>query len=1010
MSMRLLNVYSLESQNFRSGVPKYAIASHRWSGADNGEASLKDVRNGLDPSKRGHQKVLGFAEYIRKNLPSIEWLWMDTCCIDKESTMEKSTAINSLLRWYQNAEACFAYMADVGAADDLASFSASIWFRRGWTLQELLVPHLVVFLAKDWQVIGHKGGDGLTKSGEETDCGQSLTGRIAGFTQIPRSVLDDYAESHRFSANAKARWADGRETTIEEDEAYCLFGILDVAMPVIYGEGRDKAMRRLWRELGENPSQNQIQIHPERQAPSDNNPLISVPSTAVSNYIERSALSRDLEEKMDKLRSSHALKRVVTVSGLMGAGKTQLVLRYIESCHDKYDHVLWLDLNNEETTRESFRHCARAIPHTFDSSGQATDRNGVPEVQHMLRWFQARRGDRPWLAVLDNVHDFSDDLDRVMPKGSAGCVIVISRDGSAARMLSGKHRAVKVGAMSTGEATRLLRDTVDLDEEDELDGDRTIEQELVAALHCFPLAVDLVGSAIRAEADAGENVHDLMRRCLQTAAERPFPDERTIRPCTEDEWTKALQLLQLFGTLETAGIHDDLFRLAALGLPEACRYLSFNPPDWFQELLCLDDDGEWDDTYYRAAMRPLLQYRLLLPSTSTVWEGMYLPEMVRWRSTQWGSSRAYFDLFMILLTAACDQYAVDSNTRYVEPICVCLPSTAQILSWKPSNAEPEPGWICFTVARLLVDAEKFAAAAELYEAALKQQTDHLGEEHADTISTMLNLAATYREQQKYHMAEAFERKVIELRTRTGGRHGRMTLNAINNLGTTYLSWGRLGEAERLLKEVVRERSRLLGADNQQTLMSRAHLAETVWKQGRLNEALEMDRAVFQARLAKLGKDHPSVLSAASGLAVTLQSMGQWEEAERMQTLAVEGKIRVLGKNNPTTVASIRKLGEIRRREGYSASALMKGDNKPKDVTTEDASSVTGVAIRTPSASDEEDASTAATNSSDESIERYIAPKHRPFWKRIGDRFRGSPSPLRHVRGDYVVHSRTPSGR
>ena len=40
-------------------------------------------------------------------------------------------------------------------------------------------------------------------------------------------------------------WAETRQTTREEDIVYSLLGIFDVYMPLIYGEGRENAVRRL---------------------------------------------------------------------------------------------------------------------------------------------------------------------------------------------------------------------------------------------------------------------------------------------------------------------------------------------------------------------------------------------------------------------------------------------------------------------------------------------------------------------------------------------------------------------------------------------------------------------------------------------------------------------------------------------------------------------------------------------------------------------------------------------
>jgi hypothetical protein len=44
-------------------------------------------------------------------------------------------------------------------------------------------------------------------------------------------------------------WAESRETTRQEDKAYSLLGIFDVYMPLIYGEGRENAFKRLREEI-----------------------------------------------------------------------------------------------------------------------------------------------------------------------------------------------------------------------------------------------------------------------------------------------------------------------------------------------------------------------------------------------------------------------------------------------------------------------------------------------------------------------------------------------------------------------------------------------------------------------------------------------------------------------------------------------------------------------------------------------------------------------------------------
>lgn len=128
--MRLLDVKTRTFTEFYSpNIPKYAIASHRWvAGA---EIMLNNVQEGKKTNSDGYRKVKGFAEYARLHLQNVNWPWIDTCCIDQMSSTELSEAINSMFRWYRDAEVCSAYLQDVPGVEDASRFERSTWFSRG---------------------------------------------------------------------------------------------------------------------------------------------------------------------------------------------------------------------------------------------------------------------------------------------------------------------------------------------------------------------------------------------------------------------------------------------------------------------------------------------------------------------------------------------------------------------------------------------------------------------------------------------------------------------------------------------------------------------------------------------------------------------------------------------------------------------------------------------------------------------------------------------------------------
>ncbi|KAK3382558.1 heterokaryon incompatibility protein-domain-containing protein, partial [Lasiosphaeria ovina] len=236
--MWLLNARTRRLKLFMSDtqVPRYAILSHTW-GDD--EVSFNDWRT-LGPEAVAEKDGFTKIDYCCKQAvdDGLSWAWIDTCCIDKTSSAELSEAINSMFRWYKNASACYAYLSDVGtiASTDRArierQLAQSRWFTRGWTLQELLAPQNLVLLSKDWIPIGTKAGlrdvlSSITGIEDEFLCGGSL---------------DEASVAKRMS------WAATRQTSRVEDMAYCLMGIFDINMPLLYGEGM-KAFRRLQEEI-----------------------------------------------------------------------------------------------------------------------------------------------------------------------------------------------------------------------------------------------------------------------------------------------------------------------------------------------------------------------------------------------------------------------------------------------------------------------------------------------------------------------------------------------------------------------------------------------------------------------------------------------------------------------------------------------------------------------------------------------------------------------------------------
>lgn len=249
--MRLIHTETLELKEF-FGDPKdsYTILSHTWGDAEVTLREFKLAKDATtfgkisgDPSlaaKAGYRKILACCAQSKDD--GYQWTWVDTCCIDKTDSLELSESINSMFQWYQNAAVCYVFLDDVAMdldTEPLDAICRSRWFERGWTLQELIAPPRLIMFDAAWRYIGK-----LTE-------GTALSAAVSQATGVPSIYLHE-GSIHSASISMRMSWASKRQTTRAEDMAYCLLGIFNVNMPLLYGEGGHKAFIRLQEEIIKN--------------------------------------------------------------------------------------------------------------------------------------------------------------------------------------------------------------------------------------------------------------------------------------------------------------------------------------------------------------------------------------------------------------------------------------------------------------------------------------------------------------------------------------------------------------------------------------------------------------------------------------------------------------------------------------------------------------------------------------------------------------------------------------
>ncbi|EXJ84345.1 hypothetical protein A1O3_05012 [Capronia epimyces CBS 606.96] len=250
--MRLLNVKTYELKELKDIGPntEYAILSHRWYTEEITFQTLSAAQlKNIEEQSPQLDKIRGAC--ARAEEKKLDWIWIDSCCINRDSSQELQESINSMFRWYQQARVCYTYLSDVEISTPSADLfdrletegqrggRPSEWFERGWTLQELLAPREMEFFDRHWQPMGTRA---------------ELTADISRITGIEARYLTGTEEFRNASIATRLSWQVGRRTSKEEDIAYSLAGLFGIQFMTSYTEGIYEAFQHLQRKIISRPS------------------------------------------------------------------------------------------------------------------------------------------------------------------------------------------------------------------------------------------------------------------------------------------------------------------------------------------------------------------------------------------------------------------------------------------------------------------------------------------------------------------------------------------------------------------------------------------------------------------------------------------------------------------------------------------------------------------------------------------------------------------------------------
>ncbi|KAI9773494.1 MAG: hypothetical protein M1839_002076 [Geoglossum umbratile] len=896
---------------FARDIPKYAILSHRW-GAE--EVTFKDLTDCTSKSKAGYGKIQFCGEQAKRN--SLRYFWVDTCCIDKSSSTELAEAINSMFRWYRDATKCYVYLPDVSRPHSdpadmsnepwKSTFRKSEWFNRGWTLQELIAPASVDFFSKEGELLGDKA---------------SLERHICEITGIPAKALRGSPLSD-FSVAERMSWAASRETYRQEDKAYSLLGIFDVNMPLIYSEGKDRAMQRLREEI-------------EKASKGFKREDFSVPFSLsdVSDVEHFVARKTELLEMHDSL-SGDGSRRAVILHGLGGIGKTQLSIAYAKRHKDNYSAIFWLNIKDEDSLKQSFAKVAKQISREHPSAFRLTNidiNENLDEVVDAVKAWLSLPNNTRWLMIYDNYDNprlpgktdpAAVDIRRFLPESYQGSIVITTRSSQVKnghliqiRKLGDERDSLEI--LSTTSRRKGLMDGKDILQFCiaalilVLDPDAI---KLAKELDGFPLALATAGAYLD---QVAINLSDYLRLYKQSWAQ--LQESSPALDSYEDR--------TLYSTWQIS--FDHVKQQNGLSAKLLCFWAYFDRQDLWLELLQHSDsnDPDWvreltkDELSFHQAVRVLSSHGLVEVDTFSQEinesRGYSIHGCVHTWTIHVLNHEWDYDLARLAVKFVASHAPGQRDFRPWLTQRRLLQHATRCLYMFSNNlvVDDELADECHGLGLLYADQGKPAEAEQMYQRALQGKEKAWGPEHMSTLDTVNNLGNLYADQGKLVEAEQMYQRALQGKEKAWGPEHTSTLKTVHNLGLLYADQGKLVEAERMYQRALQGKEKACGPEHTSTFNTVNNLGLLYADQGKLVEAEQMYQRALQGNEKAWGPEHTLTLDTVNNLGNLYADQGKLVEAEQMYQRALQGFEKAWGPEHTSTLKTVNNLGLLYANQG-----------------------------------------------------------------------------------------------
>src|SRR5579859_3952387 len=671
-----------------------------------------------------------------------------------------------------------------------------------------------------------------------------------------------------------------------------------------------------------------------RNPPASSRPKVLMrPYERNPYFLGRDDLLIHLRQKLEETKPKQYNHRVA-IFGMGGVGKTQVANEYIYRYEKHYNDIYWISATDESALLSGFEE----IGSKTGCLGERTELTSMQVDKAVLSWLEMQAN---WLLIVDNL-DVVSVAKGLLPKVDTGGHTLITTQNPNAKNIPAE--GFEIPLLGQSDAINLLRIKSEMTEA-EIPDFTTVATDIVHELGCLALAIDHATAYIRSSPTLKvieflPIYYESRKRILARPSDREYEYPNSVAATfllSLDKvrsdpqcGTQAAILLRLFAFLNPDEIQIEFLKAGRAGLGDEIRQII-------------------ESRYTLHGCLALLQQFSLIGRSQNK-ESLVIHRLIQAVLKDELSAvelEQYSDEAIGLCSAAFPQIGEEHEKRelgrrfqgqVVEPAIEAakIPSIRAAIALRQISRflEAEGKWKdeermigrSYEILRILLGNEhqetltsmsnlaltyrnqgKLNKAAALQERELEARKRTLGEEHPGTLTSMNNMAITYQSQGKLNEAAALQERVLEATKRTLGEEHPDTLRIMNNLALTYQGKGKLNEAAALQERVLEATKRTLGEEHPDTLTSMNNLAITYQSQGKLNEAAALEERVLEAGKRTLGEEHPHTLTSMSNLALAYQGQGKLNEAAALQERVLEARKRTLGEEHPDTLTSMSNL-------------------------------------------------------------------------------------------------------